>query len=155
MKKRTPPTVYLDNAATTYPKPREVINEALRVIKQDCGNPGRSSHRVAMRAAETVFECRRRIASHFGGSEENVIFTSSATHSLNLAIKTALRRGDHVLISDIEHNSVIRPISALAERGLITLERNDGRVKLCLVPLQGKVDLFSCPYLQWLQSETR
>ena len=122
MKKRPTTTVYLDNAATTYPKPREVINEALRVIKQDCGNPGRSSHRIAMRAAETVFECRRRIANHFGGSEENVIFTSSATHSLNLAIKTTLRRGDHVLISDIEHNSVIRPISALAERGHITFD---------------------------------
>ena len=122
MRKRRIPTVYLDNAATTFPKPRAVIAETERILRYSCGNPGRSSHRISMRAAETVYECRRRVADFFGGSDERVIFTSSATHSLNLGIKTSLRKGDHVLISDIEHNSVIRPINALAERGLITFD---------------------------------
>ena len=122
IRKRTPPTVYLDNAATTFPKPRRVIAETERILRYACGNPGRSSHCLSMRAAETVYECRRKVAELFGGEDERVIFTSSATHSLNLGIKTALRKGDHVLISDIEHNSVIRPISALAERGLITYD---------------------------------
>ena len=122
MRKRRMPTVYLDNAATTFPKPQGVVLETARILRYGCGNPGRSSHRISMRAAETVYGCRRRVAELFGGSDENVVFTSSATHSLNLGIKTALRKGDHVLISDIEHNSVIRPISALSERGLITFD---------------------------------
>ncbi|MBR2460301.1 MAG: aminotransferase class V-fold PLP-dependent enzyme [Clostridia bacterium] len=120
--KRSKPTVYFDNAATTFPKPREVIDRTLYAMQYACGNPGRSSHRIAMKAAETVYGCRSKISALFNGTEEGVIFTSSATHALNLAIKTVLHRGDHVLISDIEHNSVIRPISALAERGMITYD---------------------------------
>ena len=122
MKKRRIPTVYLDNAATTFPKPKWVITETDRILRYGCGNPGRSSHRLSMRAAETVYECRRKIADLFGGNDENVIFTSSATHALNLGIKTTLHKGEHILISDIEHNSVIRPVSVLAERGLITFD---------------------------------
>lgn len=121
MKKRKI-TVYFDNAATTFPKPRSVTAETARILRYSCGNPGRSSHRISMQAAETVYGCRRRLAALFGGNDERTVFTSSATHSLNMGIKTALRKGDHVLISDIEHNSVIRPISALAERGLISFD---------------------------------
>lgn len=120
MKKRKLQTIYLDNAATTFPKPRTVRSTAYDIIKNACGNPGRSGHHISMLAAEIVYRCRRNIAEYFGGNEENVVFTSSATHALNLGIKTSLRKGDHVLISDIEHNSVIRPITALAERGLIS-----------------------------------
>jgi len=112
----------LDNAATTFPKPRTVIAEIDRILRFGCGNPGRSSHRLAMRAAETVYECRRRVADFFGGKDERVIFTSSATHSLNLGIKASLKKGDHVLLSDIEHNSALRPLATLANRGLITLD---------------------------------
>ena len=115
-------TIYLDNAATTFPKPAEVIADMTSVMRYSCGNPGRSSHKIAMRAAEKVYECREKLADCFGSSPEHVVFTSSATHSLNLAIKTTLRRGDHVLISDIEHNSVIRPIVTLAEKGLISYD---------------------------------
>lgn len=115
-------TIYLDNAATTFPKPAEVIAEITSVMRYGCGNPGRSSHKIAMRAAEKVYECREKLANCFGSSPEHVIFTGSATHSLNLAIKTTLRKGDHVLISDMEHNSVIRPIATLAEKGLITYD---------------------------------
>ena len=112
--------IYLDNAATTFPKPPEVISEITGIMRYSCGNPGRSSHRIALAASDIVFECREKLGSFFGCDPENVIFTSSATHSVNLAVKTVLHRGDHVLISDIEHNSVLRPIAALAEKGMIS-----------------------------------
>ncbi len=111
--------IYLDNAATTFPKPAEVISEVSSILRYRCGNPGRSGHKIAVSATQTVYDCREKLASMFGCEADNVIFTSNATHAINLALKTTLHRGDHVLISDIEHNSVLRPISALAKRGLI------------------------------------
>ena len=106
--------IYLDNAATSFPKPRRVIAEASKYIRRDCGNPGRSGHRLAARAAEAVYLAREEIASFFGvNTPERVIFTSNATHSLNLAIKTQITPLCHVLCSDIEHNSVIRPLERL------------------------------------------
>lgn len=112
--------IYFDNAATTFPKPLSVRKAVNRVISNYCANPGRSSHDLSLKAAEEVYLCREKLSDFFNGKDENTVFTSSATHSINLGIKTVLRKGDHVLISDIEHNSVIRPIWALAERGLIT-----------------------------------
>ncbi len=114
--------IYFDNAATTFPKPAEVISEVGSVLRYRCANPGRSSHRLAVSASQTVYDCREKLADMFGGEPENVVFTSNATHAINLALKTTLRRGDHVLISDIEHNSVLRPVAALAEKGLISYD---------------------------------
>ena len=114
--------IYFDNAATTFPKPHSVLKAALDVMNGYCANPGRSSHRLAIKAAETVYDCRSKLAELFGGSDENVVFTCSATHAINMGIKSVLHRGDHVLISDIEHNAVFRPISALASKGLITFD---------------------------------
>ncbi len=114
--------IYLDNAATTFPKPVDVVSEIGSILRYRCGNPGRSGHKIAVSAAQTVYDCREKIASMFGGDADNVVFTSNATHAINLAIKTTLHRGDHVLISDIEHNSVLRPIAALAKRGLISYD---------------------------------
>ncbi len=114
--------IYFDNAATTFPKPLSVSAAAARVINTYCANPGRSSHRLSLRASEAVYACRERIAEAFGGKVENVVFTSCATHSINLALKSTLRAGDHVLISDIEHNAVFRPVSELARRGYITFD---------------------------------
>lgn len=118
--------IYLDNAATSFPKPPEVIAEVTRVLRSGCGNPGRSSHRLSLAAANTVYSCRSKIAELFGGSEERTVFTLNATAALNLAIKTTLHKGDHVLISDIEHNSVLRPIYALSEKGLISFDIYEG-----------------------------
>ncbi len=115
-------TIYLDNAATTFPKPAEVVSEVSSVLRYRCANPGRSSHKLSVSASQTVYDCREKLAEMFGGDAENVIFTSNATHAVNLALKTTLRRGDHVLISDIEHNSVLRPVAALAEKGLISYD---------------------------------
>ena len=87
------------------------------------GNPGRGSHALALAAAEKIYECREELASFFGSSNpENVIFTMNATMALNLAIKGLLKKGDHVLISDMEHNAVFRPIYKLARDGYVTYD---------------------------------
>lgn len=115
-----PPTVYLDNAATTFPKPPVVLAETTDCIRRYCGNPGRGSHPLAMASAERIFECRSTAAAFLGVREpENVVFTLNTTYALNFLIKGILHRGDHVLISDMEHNSVFRPIWKLAREGLI------------------------------------
>lgn len=111
--------IYFDNAATTFPKPRSVVTEVEQCIKHACGNPGRSSHALAMAAAEKIFACREQLAAFFGQSNpENVIFTLNATYALNMAIKGLIAPGDHVLISDMEHNAVLRPLEALKSQGV-------------------------------------
>lgn len=113
---------YFDNAATSFPKPVAVTDEVNRCICEYCGNPGRSSHSLSVAASEKIYECRCEIASLFGGEPENVVFTENATYSLNIAIKSFLPAGAHVLISDIEHNSVYRPVTAMADSGLLTFD---------------------------------
>ncbi len=113
--------IYLDNAATSFPKPRRVWEEQERCMRTYCGNPGRGSHRLAMQAAEKLYECRELLSRMMGNSHpENVIFTMNATAAINTAVKGLLRRGDHVLISDLEHNAVWRPVCKLAREGKIT-----------------------------------
>lgn len=113
--------IYLDNAATSFPKPRRVWEEMERCMKSYGGNPGRGSHRLAMHAAEKIYECRELLADTMGSRHpENVIFTSNATAAVNLAVKGLLREGDHVLISDLEHNAVWRPVCRLAREGRIS-----------------------------------
>jgi cysteine desulfurase family protein len=115
--------IYLDNAATTFPKPRRVWEEMERCMKSYGGNPGRGSHRLAMRAAEKIYECRELLADMMGSRHpENVIFTSNATAAINLAVKGLLREGDHLLISDLEHNAVWRPVEQMARLGGITYD---------------------------------
>ena len=115
--------IYFDNAATSFPKPRRVSEEQLRCMQIYGGNPGRGSHALALAAAEKIYECREELASFFGSSNpENVIFTMNTTMALNIAIKGLLQKGDHVLISDMEHNAVFRPIYKLAREGVITYD---------------------------------
>jgi selenocysteine lyase/cysteine desulfurase len=114
--------IYFDNAATSYPKPDAVLREIIQVMKHSGGNPGRGSHRLSLAAANKVYECRATVAAHFGGNPENVVFTYNTTYALNIAIKAFARRGSHVLISDIEHNSVYRPVCALSRHGGINFD---------------------------------
>ncbi len=103
--------IYLDNAATTYPKPRSVImavNEALYRF----GNPGRGGHALSMAASEELYLCRKAAAEMFGAAPERVIFTSGATHSLNIAVSAVRERDGAILISSMEHNAVLRPATA-------------------------------------------
>lgn len=108
--------IYFDNAATSFPKPECVKRELLKCIKRYCGNPGRSSHKLSVRAAEEIYCVREKIASLIGvDSHEGIVFTHNATHALNLAIKSFVTTNCHVLTSEFEHNSVIRPLEKLKE----------------------------------------
>ncbi len=105
--------IYLDNAATTFPKPHTVSAEMSKCINKYCGNPGRSSHSLSQMAAEKIYEARCLLAEMFSASPENVVFTYNTTYAINIAIKAFVKEKCHMLISDMEHNSVLRPINAL------------------------------------------
>lgn len=113
-------TVYLDNAASSFPKPRSVIERMNRVMNENTANPGRSGHSLSLSASQIVFDARTVVADFFGisGHEENVVFTYNATYAINTVLRGLLRRGDHVIISDIEHNSVLRPLVAMKKDGI-------------------------------------
>ncbi len=112
--------VYFDNAATTFPKPQTVLFAVNDAVKNYGGNPGRSGHRISMKVSEKVFEVRRKIGDFFNTSPENVAFTLNCTHALNMAIKGVMAKGGHIVTSSLEHNSVLRPIYAMASEGKIT-----------------------------------
>ena len=105
--------IYLDAAATSFQKPAAVgyaVSEALRGLS----SPGRGGYASAMAAADTLLDCRTELADLFSVSEpERVIFTSSATHGLNIALKTLVGPGDRVVVSGYEHNAVMRPLRAI------------------------------------------
>ncbi|URZ07234.1 aminotransferase class V-fold PLP-dependent enzyme [Clostridium felsineum] len=111
--------IYLDNSATTFPKPKNVYDDVMDCMKNYAANPGRGSYDMAIKAAHKVTETREAIAKLFNISDLfNVIFTSSATEALNIGIKGFLKRRDHVITTYMEHNSVLRPISYLKKRGI-------------------------------------
>ncbi len=111
--------VYLDNAATSFPKPSVVTASINEAITSYGGNPGRSGHELSVRAGEKIFSCRQVISDYFNAyGGENVIFTSNATHALNLAIFGTL--SGHVITTAFEHNSVLRPLEELKRQGKIT-----------------------------------
>lgn len=110
--------IYLDNAATTRPKPPGVA-EAVAEAMASYGNSGRGAHEDALSAARTVFGVRRRLAGWFGCRRaDHVAFTPNSTAALNIAISGLLGPGDHVISTDWEHNSVLRPLYRLRERGM-------------------------------------
>lgn len=112
--------IYLDNAATTSPKPECVVKSVLRGMRQSA-NPGRSGHIPAMRAAQEVFETRKTLSDYFNlGKPQNVIFTSNCTHSLNIALNGLVKENTHVICSDLEHNSVLRVLEKMKRDGRIT-----------------------------------
>jgi len=113
---------YFDNAATTFPKPQSVNTSAFECMEEYCGNPGRGSHILALRSSERVFMAREAVATLFNASPENVIFTLNTTYALNMAIKGVMQRGGHALISNIEHNSVLRPMERLSKDRRITYD---------------------------------
>ncbi|MCC8042119.1 MAG: aminotransferase class V-fold PLP-dependent enzyme [Oscillospiraceae bacterium] len=110
--------IYFDNAATTYPKPDSVLQAARAAPVEYGGNPGRSGHSMSLKTAEAVYAVREKAAKMFDADPENAVFTLNCTHALNLAIKGVAVRGGHYIISSLEHNSVARPVHALAQRGI-------------------------------------
>ena len=119
--------IYFDNAATTFPKPTMVVDEMSRCIKKYCGNPGRSAHSLSMRSAEKIYEARQLLADMFGADVENVIFTYNTTYALNIAIKSYFKLSSHILISDLEHNAVLRPVYELSRKKLCTYDTFSAR----------------------------
>lgn len=111
--------IYLDNAATTFPKPEKVYTAMDICSRTYCANPGRSGHKMAMESARTVESTRDLIAKLFNiKNPMEVVYTFNATDSLNLAIKGFLNPGDHVVTTTMEHNSVLRPIMELEKIGV-------------------------------------
>jgi cysteine desulfurase / selenocysteine lyase len=116
--------IYLDNAATSFPKPDQVYRGMDAFVRSYGANPGRSGHRRAVEAEAMINETRRLLARFFGFAHpERVIFTLNATDALNMAIKGVLQPGDHAITSVLEHNSISRPLNQLEKAGVITLTR--------------------------------
>lgn len=111
--------IYLDNAATSFPKPSKVYDEVVRCMKNYCSNPGRASHDMAIESSLKVMETRELISDLFNiDNPFNIIFTSNATEALNIGIKGILDKGDHVISTVIEHNSVLRPLKTMSKIGV-------------------------------------
>lgn len=126
-------SIYFDNAATSSPKPKCVLDAVHRAMTKFNANPGRSGHRAALEAGRCVLGAREKLAAFLGAEDaSSIVFTLNCTDSLNLALKGILRFGDHVITTLLEHNSVLRPLNELAQRGRISLTmippRDDGFV---------------------------
>ena len=114
--------VYLDNSATSFPKPPAVVQAISDYLNNYGASPGRSAHALSVKAAREVFETRELLAEFFNlDNSERVIFSANATLALNIAIKGVLKQGDHAIISHMEHNSVHRPLKYLERNGIIEL----------------------------------
>jgi cysteine desulfurase family protein len=112
--------IYLDNAATTFPKPASVLQKMVETYARIGVSPGRGSYDLAAEAEELVRRTRQKVASFFGSSDpDRVIFTGNATDALNIALQGLLRPGDHVVSTRLEHNSVLRPLYHLCRKGII------------------------------------
>jgi cysteine desulfurase/selenocysteine lyase len=117
-------TVYLDNAATSYPKPDSVHQVMGNFLKEYGANPGRGSYRMVHEVESQIAAARREVAEFFNAPEPSrVIFTLNATDALNIGIKGTLRPGDHVITTVIDHNSIVRPLNRMEKEGLITVTR--------------------------------
>ena len=110
--------IYLDNGATSFPKPIQVRRAVQRALER-CANPGRGGYGSAMEAAETVFRCRELAGELFDCPSDRVAFTGSCTQAINTAVRTLVQPGDRVLISGFEHNAVTRPLHGLGAEILV------------------------------------
>src|SRR6516162_492976 len=116
--------IYLDNAATSFPKPEAVYKALDAFARTNLANPGRAGHKMALAAEHALDDCRHLLNQFFHGQQpERFIFTLNCTDALNMAFKGVLADGDHVITSDLEHNSVSRPLRALELAGHISLTR--------------------------------
>jgi cysteine desulfurase family protein len=114
--------IYLDNAATSFPKPQETFQHLTNFVEKIGGNPGRSGHTLSVEAARIIFEAREMLTDFIGGKDsERLIFTQNGTEALNLAILGFLHEGDHVITTSLEHNSVMRPLTFLRQERKVEL----------------------------------
>ncbi len=142
--------VNFDNAATSFPKPEQVKKSVMYAINNCGGNPGRGGHSLSMRSAELVYSSRTTIADFFDAKPENVIFCANCTHALNYAINGIIKDGMHVIISSLEHNSVVRPLVHLKKQNRISItvvhvsEDKDTTVETFRKAINDKTGLIIC-----------
>ncbi len=111
--------IYLDNAATSFPKPAQVTESVERTLRLNAANPGRGGHQLSLEAGRLVMECRETVARFFGiGDETRIAFTANATEAINLGLFGVLQPGDRVVTTSMEHNAVVRPLRALSNQGV-------------------------------------
>ena len=111
--------IYLDNGATSFPKPRGMMSAMEECIMRYCGNPGRSGHEMSMMTGEAVYRARQAVADLFHISDgSRLIFTKNTTEALNVGLRGILKNGDHVITTSMEHNSVLRPLKFLERKGI-------------------------------------
>ncbi len=111
--------IYFDNAATTNVKPKCVCESVCRALRDYSANPGRSGHILSIKTSKMIYDTRVKVSSFFNAkSEENVIFTSGCTMSINMCLRGMLNKGDHIIISDMEHNAVYRTAMDLIKYGV-------------------------------------
>nr|WP_317362093.1 aminotransferase class V-fold PLP-dependent enzyme [uncultured Blautia sp.] len=124
--------IYFDNAATTIQKPKQVV-EAVTQALCSMGNAGRGAHNASMGASRMLFDTRKKLAEMFGGNNPaQVVFTSNSTESLNMALKGLLNPWDHVITTQLEHNSVLRPLYELEDKGVeLTILNSDAKGRIC------------------------
>ncbi len=116
--------IYFDNAATSWPKPPEVAAAMSAFLANDAAKPGRAGHRMAVAAEKMLDSVRKSLTEFIGGTDlHRMVFTMNGTDALNIAMKSLLRQGDHVITTMLEHNSVSRPLQAMSDSGFITLTR--------------------------------
>lgn len=123
--------IYFDNAATTLQKPEQVI-DAVAEAMRSLGNAGRGAHEATLDASRLIFDTRRKLAELFHAEDaRRIAFTANATESLNTAIKGIIRPGDHVVTTELEHNSVLRPLYEMEKRGAeITVVKSDQKGRI-------------------------
>lgn len=129
--------IYMDNAATSWPKAPGVAEAMAAFMAQGAGSPGRSGHALSLQASRALFVCRNQIAELIGVSDASrIIFAANATHALNMGLFGFLAPGDHCITSSMEHNAVIRPLRQLSRRGVeVTVLRcaSDGTLEAAAV----------------------
>lgn len=119
-----PKQIYADNAATSYPKPPTVIKAMSNYLNNIGCSPGRGAYHLGLEASRAVYSARVQLASFFNVPvPERIIFTSNITHSLNIVLKGLLASNDHVIISSMEHNAVVRPLTRLIEEREVTVTK--------------------------------
>ncbi|WP_050697754.1 aminotransferase class V-fold PLP-dependent enzyme [Anaeromassilibacillus senegalensis] len=146
--------IYLDNAATTYPKPPQVLQAVNYSLKYYGANPGRAGHAMSMAAAEEIYRCRTAVADFFQApGPECVAFTLNCTHAMNIVLKGLLKPGDHVVTSCLEHNAVMRPLQALQKKGItytmaqVVPGDNDATVDAFRKALRADTKLIVCTHV--------
>ena len=132
--------IYLDNAATTMHKPKEVIDAVVEAMTS-LGNAGRGANEASLSAARIIYDAREKLCRFFNGEDpRQIVFTSNSTESLNIAVKGLLEPGDHVITTMLEHNSVLRPLYEMEKKGVaLTIIKADKEGRFSLEEMEAAI----------------